>query len=148
METAQIISRDDVMREWRDSLIEQMGSEVLADAHIRFAREEADKMRARHSDLRAELRVLDMDLSVHLQETREVLAPLREAADRLRAEADAAYTRLETMRIAREANRETTLRNRMSEIREELARPYSPIGPTASNWKHGPKLDANTQRSN
>lgn len=127
------------MREWRDSLIEQMGSEVLADAHIRFAMEEADKMRTRHAELRAELQRLDAGLTAHNAETDTKLAPIREVADRLLLESNAAFARLETARIQREADCATKFRNRMNEIQTELSTPYSPLAPKPSAWKHGPQ---------
>ncbi len=147
MNTAQILSRDDIMREWREGLTQQLGSEVLADAHIRFAMEEAAKMRARHADLRAELQRLDTGLAEHHTQTRMQMAPLREAADHLLSESNAAFVRLENARIQREADCAAKFRNRMNVIREELGRPYSPIGPKEGNWKHGPTLDVQ-QRSN
>jgi hypothetical protein len=137
-----MIDTSKVSPQWRANLIEQMGgSEVLADAHIRFTLEEAAKLRARHDELKAELRRLDIGLVEHLHDTAANLSPLKEDAERLRRQADAAYSRYENARIKAEADCWTLYRNRMREVSEELARPYSPVNAKLSDWKPGPQFN-------
>src|SRR5258708_12694663 len=120
-----MLRRDDIMREWREGLTQQVGSEVLADAHIRFAMEEAAKMRARHADLRAELQRLDTGLAEHHTQTRMQMAPLREAADHLLSESNAAFLRLENARIQREADSPAKFPNPINLIPQKLASPHT-----------------------